>query len=103
MFFFFLPSSAFVLKTERKKVNFMCNKYLSVKNRIRMEPFLTKNTKNGTKQNGLFSSKNGKNGTERNMDGTDGKRTNKDGRIQLKALDLDRNETILKKSERAQL
>ena len=29
-----------------------------------MEPFLTKNTKNGTEQDGLFSTKNPKNGTE---------------------------------------
>ena len=75
----------------------MCNKYLSVKNRMRMEPFLAKNTTNGTEQNELFSSKNGKNGTERNVDGTIEKKTNEDGRIQLKALVVKRNKTIFKR------
>ena len=46
-----------------------------------MEPFLTKNTKNGTEQDGLFSTKNPKNGTERNVDGTIWKRTNEDGTV----------------------
>ena len=41
-----------------------------------MEPFLTKNTKNGRKWLELFSTKNTKNETEQNVDGTIGKRTN---------------------------
>ena len=46
-----------------------------------MEPFSTKNTINGTEQDGIFLTKNTKNGTERNVDEMIGKKTNKDGTI----------------------
>ena len=51
-----------------------------------MEPFLTKNTKNRTKQN---------------VYGTIGKITNEDGTIKFRAIVLERNGTFSKKSERA--
>ena len=54
--------------------------------------------------NGLepFSTKNTKNGFEQNMDGTIGERTNEKLSIQRKVLILEQSRTISKKPERAQ-
>ena len=63
---------------------------------------LNKNTKNGMEREDRFSTQNGteRDGTERNR--TIQKKRNKNGMIQLKALVLEWNKTISKKSERAQ-
>ena len=57
--------------------------------------YLNKNDKNGTERGDRSSTQNG---TERN----DTTKRNENGMIYLKALVLERNETISKKSERAQ-
>ena len=46
-----------------------------------MEPFSTKNTKNGVERDGLLSIKNTKNRTEQNVDGMIWSRTNNDDTI----------------------
>ena len=75
-----------------------------IKNRTRgMQPFLNyKNAKNGTEREDRSSTQNGTEWDGMERERNDKKRRNENGTIQLKALVLEWNGTISKKSERAQ-